>query len=114
MEGMLGALEPDWSWDNKWYVETKNNSDNWTIEMAIPFKSLRFVAKQGRWGINFVRSDLKNNKYYSWARVPVQFRTIDIGYTGALVWDDLPPAVNDNISIIPYLSSGFSQNFEDH
>lgn len=114
MEGMLGAFEPDWSWDNKWFVETKNNTDNWTIEMAIPFKSLRFVAKQGRWGINLVRSDLKNNKYYSWARVPVQFQTIDIGYTGSLIWDDLPPAVNSNISIIPYISGALSKNFEDH
>lgn len=112
MEGMLGASEPDWSWDNKWFVETKNNPDNWTIEMAIPFKSLRFVAGQHQWGINFVRSDLKNNQYDAWAHVPVQFQTIDIGYTGALIWDDLPPAVNSNISIIPYLSGGLSKDFE--
>ena len=57
--------------------------------MAIPFKSLRFGDKR-EWGVNFVRGDAKNNSYHVWSPVPVQFRGIDLGYTGKLIWDKAP------------------------
>ena len=100
------------SWDNKWYSEVQIFEDKWTVEMAIPFKSLRFGDKR-EWGVNFVRGDAKNNSYHVWSPVPVQFRGIDLGYTGKLIWDKAPAKAKKNISLqfLIYLAWA-TRNFE--
>lgn len=95
------------AWDNKWYCKSRIYTDHWTVEMAIPFKALRY-AEKNTWGINFVRSDTKTNSYHTWSPVPVQFRGVDLGYTGALVWEQVPAVAKGNIALIPYaLASTF-------
>ena len=44
-------------WNTVWDVQTTRFDQGWTLEMAIPFKSLRYGTEPGRpWGINFWRS----------------------------------------------------------
>lgn len=93
----------DLSWDNKWVSKVKHYPDRWVLEMAIPFKTLRYKKGITRWGINFSRNDLKTTEKSSWTPVPRQFPTASLAYTGLLVWDTIPPAPGRNISIIPYL-----------
>ncbi len=101
-------------WDNKWFVETSQNDGFWVAEFAIPFKTLRYDSKNQTWGINFTRLDSKRNEMHIWAQIPRQFWPIDLGYAGRLIWDKPPPKTKGNISIIPYLSTGFNQvNEED-
>ncbi len=100
------------AWDNKWLSEVKRYSDRWEIEIAIPFKTLRFNATKPIWGINFFRSDAQSNSIHTWAVVPIEFIELDLGYTGSLVWDKPPQEVKSNISVIPYLLGGFSRDFE--
>ncbi|ULQ57693.1 carbohydrate binding family 9 domain-containing protein [Flavihumibacter rivuli] len=95
---------PNFSWDNKWYSATKRYPDRWTAEIAIPFKTLRYQPERNTWGINFVRIDTKTNEYSVWTHVPVNFRSYDLGYTGALVWEDPAPSAGSNISFIPYIT----------
>lgn len=92
----------DLSWDNKWWSEVKNYDDKWVFEAAIPFKSIRYKKGITRWGINFSRLDLKTTEKSSWAPVPRQFPTASLAYTGVLVWDQPPPQVGSNVSLIPY------------
>lgn len=105
--------EPTFSWDNKWYSEVKQYDDRFTIEVAIPFKTIRFSSSNQLWGINFIRSNQKLNEFDTWARVPVNFPAFDLGYTGALIWDEPPPKPGSNISFIPYATGSLSQNKED-
>ncbi len=56
--------------------------------------------------------DLPSTEKSSWAPVPRQFPSISSAYTGTLVWDELPPTVGSNISVIPYFSGASSKNFE--
>ncbi len=100
------------AWDNKWYSETKSFPDRWTTEMAIPFNSLRFGEKED-WGVNFLRSDAKSNSYHTWSPVPVQFRGVDMGYLGKLIWDKAPAETKKNISLIPYALSNGAKNYEE-
>ncbi len=100
------------AWDNKWYTESVIHEDHWTLEMAIPFKSLRYGDKK-IWGLNFVRSEISNNSYHTWSPVPVQFRGVDLGYTGALVWDQKPEKSARNISVIPYVLGSGAENPEE-
>ncbi|MEM6765612.1 MAG: carbohydrate binding family 9 domain-containing protein, partial [Bacteroidota bacterium] len=71
--GGSGSENYNAQWDNRWFVETKRYQDKWTVEMAIPFKTLRYEAGRSTWGINFIRNDKKNNRIDGWARIPIQF-----------------------------------------
>jgi hypothetical protein len=102
----------DLSWDNKWSSVVKNYDDKWVLEMAIPFKSIRYKKGIKNWGINFSRLDLKTTEKSSWAPVPRQFPTASLAYTGTLVWDQPPPDAGANISIIPYMLGGVSKDHE--
>ena len=112
-DGQIGEgtnLNPNW--DNRWISQTSFDGHNWTLEMAIPFSSLRYKANETTWGMNLSRLDLGSNEKSSWAPVPRQFFSITLAYTGTLVWDNPPPAPKTNISIIPYVLGGISKNFE--
>ena len=100
------------AWDNKWYSEVNTQGDRWTIEMAIPFKTLRFEPNKMTWAVNFIRGEPRTNSYHTWSPVPVQFRGVDLGYTGALNWDQAPGNVKSNISVIPYVLGSTYKDFE--
>ncbi len=102
----------DRAWDNKWYCRSNVEPDQWTTEIIIPFRSLRF-GSNGTWGINFIRGDSKTNSYHTWSPVPVQFRGVDLGYTGAIHWEMPPDRVRGNIAVIPYVLGSTSKDFED-
>ena len=105
---------PSWSWDNKWFSATKRYQDKWTAEVAIPFKSIRYTADKLLWGLNFVRIDTKTNEYSTWTHVPVNFRSMDLGYTGALIWKVPPPQPGTNMVFIPYLTADVSSDQENN
>lgn len=102
----------DLSWDNKWSSVVRNYPDRWVLEMAIPFKSIRYKPGITRWGINFSRLDITRAEKSSWTPVPRQFPTASLAYTGVLIWDEPPPATGSNISVIPYVLGGISRNYE--
>lgn len=102
----------NFSWDNKWYSEVRRYEDRWVVEMAIPFKTLRFKSGNNRWGINFFRNDLKLNQYHSWTPMPVNFDLTDLGYTGSLIWEESPEKTGTNIALIPYLSGSVTRDKE--
>jgi Domain of unknown function (DUF5916)/Carbohydrate family 9 binding domain-like len=58
------------SWDAIWHVETQYVDGGWTVEMAIPFRALRFDPESDRWGINFGRLLRRNNELSYWAPIP--------------------------------------------
>lgn len=101
------------SWDNKWTSAVRNYPDRYVLELAIPFKTIRYKRGITRWGINFSRQDLKTTEKSSWAPVPRQFPTASLAYTGVLVWDQPPPQPGPNISIIPYVLGGLSRNYQN-
>ena len=102
----------DLNWDNKWESAVRNDDEKWVLEMAIPFKSIRYKKGIREWGINFSRMDLKTSEKSSWAPVPRQFPTAALAYSGTLVWDQPPPRAGANISLIPYVLGGVLKNYE--
>lgn len=108
------GTEVTYSWDNKWFSQTKRYADRWTAEIAIPFKTLRYSVDAKMWGLNFVRVDEKNFEYSTWTHVPANFHSNDLGYTGALVWDEKPPFAGKNVVLIPYATAGVSGDQENH
>jgi Domain of unknown function (DUF5916)/Carbohydrate family 9 binding domain-like len=105
--------DPVWSWDTKWSSVVKQYDDRWVVEMAIPFKSLRYEAGEKTWGINFIRNDIKKGQYQTWARVPVQFFGYSLGYYGSLEWEWSPPIEISNVTLIPYMLGGVSADYQN-
>ncbi|MEM8526231.1 MAG: DUF5916 domain-containing protein, partial [Bacteroidota bacterium] len=111
-ESLITPNDADPSWDNRWFVQVQNYSDRWTVEMAIPYKSLRFKTDISTWGINFIRNDPGSNEIHVWSPVPRQFDAFDIGYLGKLNWEIAPASAGKNVSLIPYAKVENNQNFE--
>jgi len=101
---------PSFSWDAKWFSMTKDYGNYWIAEIAIPLKSIRYNSENKNWGVNFVRIDAKNFEYSTWTRVGPNFRSYDLGYTGLMQWPNNPPASNNNVILLPYLTGGISED----
>lgn len=109
---MNNGSKVDLNWDSKWISEVVQHPDKWVLEMAIPFKSIRYKKGVKEWGINFSRLDLKTSEKSSWTPIPRQFPTASLAYTGVLVWDEPPPPPGINYSLIPYaLGNMTKRNF---
>ena len=117
-EGIISVLsndpETDTNWDNKWYSSVRQLDDRWIVEMAIPFKSLRYNSSNTTWGINFIRNDMERNVYSTWTQFPLNFDRIDLGYNGVMQWDTPPKPSKGKVVLIPYVSGGVSKNHEDN
>ena len=100
-------------WDNKWYSQVRNYDDYWVVEMAIPFKTLRYKVadEQNTWRVNFTRNVLKKNERSSWRPVPRNFAPANLAFTGLMIWDEKPPKPGANVSVIPYVSLAAQKDF---
>ena len=73
------------SWDAVWTVKTQRVADGWLVEMAIPFKTLRFDFDAApSWGINFARHIRRKNEVDFWAPVPRAFNLTRVSLAGEL------------------------------
>lgn len=99
------------NWDNKWYAEVKRNGTNWTVEMEIHFKSIRFKPDLKKWKINFARNDLKRNENSTWCKVPRQFNIASLAFSGDLMWDESPKKTGSNIAVIPYAITKITKDY---
>ena len=101
------------NWDNKWASKTAQYHDFWIVEIAIPFKTLRYNANQSSWGVNFIRGDKQNNAYTTWTQFPVNFNGISMNYMGALEWDQSPEKAKGTFILNPYVTSSSIRDYED-
>jgi hypothetical protein len=97
-------------WDIKWHSAVKNYEDRWVAEFGIPFRSMRYRGGAIEWGINFSRLDLKTNEKSSWAPMPRNLQTANLGYAGTLVWDEPLGHAGLRYSLIPYVSAKFADD----
>lgn len=107
--GGWGGVSTDW--DNLWYSEVTRTPHAWYVEMAIPFRTLRYKEGIKTWGINFGRNDLKRNENTTWVPVPRVFNIATLIFTGALIFDEAPSKPHRNVSIMPYASGGLSSDY---
>ena len=114
-EALLGGEDPSFEWDNKWYAEVRKDVEgDWTAEMAIPFKTLRYESARTTWNINFVRNYPKSGNWQTWTKVPPQFDGINLAYTGSMDWDKSPPFEKSNVALIPYVSGSLSKDYQNN
>lgn len=106
------GTQSSFTWDTKWKSAVTSYNDRWVAEMAIPFRSLRYLGGEKEWGVNFGRLDLKTNEKSAWAPVPRQFPHNSLPYAGTLVWDKPLDKAGLRLSVIPYATSKVIKNTE--
>ncbi len=96
-------------WDGVWSVRTRTVPGGWAIEMAIPFKTLRFRdSDRQTWGLNFLRRVRRMNEDSFWAPIPRFFNFARISYSGTL--EDLAGLTpSGRIKVTPYVGGNLSQ-----
>ncbi len=101
----------DSSWNAIWDSAGRINEDNYTVEMAIPLKQLRFTEglDSQTWGINFVRRYPRDRDY----RISNRPRNLnlscylcDIGKARGFA--DIE--AGRNLEVIPTVTSSYSEN----
>jgi hypothetical protein len=114
----LGALadysitdegSPNTDWNPVWESRTSTFDGGWTVEMAIPFKSLRYRSGGNQiWGFQLRRSIRHKNEWTYLNPVPQNLAGPQalnrVSSGGTLVGLDLPPA-SRNLELKPYAIS---------
>jgi hypothetical protein len=96
-------------WDNVWRSAVHNDNDKWTVEMAIPFKTLRYKVTEGSnsWHFNMVRTHLNPWEVSVWKRVPQQYPPNNLAFYGVGTWEDAPPKSRLAVTSIPYATGRY-------
>ena len=102
----------DKTWDAVWQSKTSMQPNGWTVEMRIPYISLRFSKKEVQdWGLQFLRHIRRFSETAYWNEVKPEVNGFvnQFGlFTGIR---DLQPPLR--LSLSPYLSTGVrSQPFD--
>jgi hypothetical protein len=97
----------DRDWDGIWTAATQVSDSGWTVEMAIPFATLRYSAPDDSatvqvWGIQFTRIIRRENQVTSLPLFPRAYTSYRMSYAGDLV-GMMPPPPRLNIRLQPYL-----------
>jgi hypothetical protein len=106
------------SWDSPWTVHTRRVTDGWTLEMAIPLRSLRSRTDAGFWGVDFLRRIRRDNEVDYWAPIPRACTLARLSLAGNLTGLNLSGKARD-LRVRPYMAgetvrqtglTGFDQN----
>ncbi len=109
---LSSAIKPDLgiygdlSWDAVWDSKVEMQKDGWTVEIKIPYFSLRFAKTNIQdWGINFLRFSKRNNEASFWNEVNPNHNGFvnQFGYLKGL--QQLSPPLR--LSLSPYISGGY-------
>ena len=92
-------------WNTVWEVRTKRFEQGWTLEMAIPFRSLRYPAPgPQQWGIQFRRVARGANEFSYLTPMPASFTQraiVHVSQAATLVGVEAPKAAL-NLEMKPY------------
>lgn len=106
----------DMNFDLIWYSDAKIYSDYWTVEIAIPFKSIKFPSGDNKeWHFHIIRNRPRENRYqYSWVKINRNDPTLFTSYATLKCINNVN--AGKNIEVIPYIigsQKGFLSDFEN-
>ncbi|HET9744799.1 MAG TPA: DUF5916 domain-containing protein [Chitinophagaceae bacterium] len=97
----------DKTWDAVWESKTRLLDNGWSVEMRIPYFSLRFSNKQLQdWGIQFMRFTRRNNENSFWNFVDPNVNGFVNQFGDFSGIRNIEPPLR--LSFSPYLSTGIN------
>lgn len=92
-------------WNTVWVPRSRRDAEGWTVEMAIPFRSLRYRGSGPQtWGINIRRNVRWKNELSFLSQVPRQYGArgiLRLSQAAMLVGLEAPPSAL-NLDVKPY------------
>ncbi len=95
----------DLSWDGIWDAAVAMRDDGWSVEMKIPYQTLRFSeADEQIWGFNAARMIDRKNEFILWSHISQSSRAV-VSRFGVLrgLHDLNPPR---SLLVLPYALAG--------
>ncbi len=100
-------------WDNKWIGESYIGAGYYSMELKIPFTSLRFPSGDNQWFFNAYRFDTQSNARSTWNHIPQNQIIMSLAYMGTIDFiGGAPEAQGGNFTLIPYAGGSFSKDYE--
>ena len=104
---------PNRDWNPVWDVRTDRFDGGWTIEMVVPFKSLRYRPTRDQvWGIQLRRTVIRKNEWAYLTLIPISAAgfggrggVFRVSAAGTLVGLEAPPAGRP-LEVKPYAIGG--------
>ena len=92
------------NWDGVWYSATDIGHDAWTVEMKIPFRTLRFGMFNDEWGVNFVRFHKRSGDQTVWRDTGENLLRVSLFGTM-----EAPPRLGKRpvVDVRPYVSGSY-------
>ena len=107
---------PNLDWNAVWDVKTARVDQGWTLEMAIPFKSLRFPSGDSPvWGINFQRRVASKNEVSFLTPIPASLSftgMFKLSSAATLVGLEMPTS-GTRLELKPYLISDLTTDLTE-
>ena len=95
----------DITWDAVWESQVKMQKDGWTVEMKIPYLSLRFAKKDlQNWGLQFLRFTRRNSEISFWNPVDPNVNGFVNQFGEYKNLKDIQPPLR--LSFSPYITGG--------
>ena len=98
---VFDGRDADESWNGIWRVRTARIDGGWTVEMFIPWKTLRYAGSEG-WRVNFIREARAIQETSGWSPWHRGVEPWDMAFAGRLE-GIAPPPPGVNAQIQPYM-----------
>ncbi len=114
-QALTNEGNPNRDWNPVWDVKTGRFDGGWTIEMVVPFKSLRYrPARDQVWGIQLRRTVMRKNEWAYLTLIPISAAgfggrggVFRVSAAGTLVGLEAPPA-GVHLEVKPYAIGGLT------
>ena len=114
-QALTNEGNPNRDWNPVWDVKTDRFDGGWTIEMVVPFKSLRYRPVRDQvWGIQLRRTVMRKNEWAYLTLIPISAAgfggrggVFRVSAAGTLVGLEAPPA-GVHLEVKPYAIGGLT------
>ena len=93
------------TWDMKWQAEAQRFDDHYTVEIAIPFTSLKFIEGATSWRFRSYRWNIQSNEQTTWTQVPQNQLLSSLAYMGELRFERPLGRSRTPLALIPYVNT---------
>ncbi len=108
-QGFDDGRVADLQWDGIWYSAARMQQDGWSVEIAIPFKTLGFRSRSDFvMGVNFKRRIRRKSEDLYWSLVPRRFNALHVSLAGVLEGLE-EVSGGHNLRVKPFVTTGFNQ-----
>jgi hypothetical protein len=92
------------NWDTVWTARTRRDERGWTVELAIPWKSLRYGGPGVPWGVQFYRRERGRNEDTVWSPTPRTVTPWRMAYAGVIRGLEPPEPPVLTLQFRPYVA----------